>query len=82
LELLPGRLGPRLHEGLVRLGAWMPFAQAAAALAWFTGAPVGRETARRLTEAAGAALVAGEDAAAQRLADERPAPPDGRRWCN
>src|SRR5207237_1252823 len=49
----------------------------AAALAWFTGAAVDRETVRRLTEAAGAALVALEDAEAQRLADERPAPPDG-----
>ena len=79
LELLPGRLSPRLHAGLVRLGAWMPFAQAAAGLAWFTGAPVGRETARRLTEAAGAALVALEDAEAERLATERPPPPEGPR---
>jgi hypothetical protein len=57
----------------------MPFGQAAAGLAWFTGAPVGRETARRLTEAAGAALVALEDAEAERLAAERPPPPDGPR---
>ena len=76
---MPGRLSPRLHEGLVRLGAWMPFAQAAAALAWFTGAPVGRETARRLTEAAGTALVALEDAEAERLATDRPAAADGPR---
>src|SRR5205085_2474782 len=55
------------------------FAPAAAALAWFTGAPVGRETARRLTEAAGAALVALEDAEAQRPAAERPPPADGPR---
>src|SRR5205814_8693449 len=66
-------------EGLGRRGAWMPFAPAAAALAWFTGAPVGRETARRLTEAAGAALVALEDAEAQRLAAERPRPDEGPR---
>lgn len=79
LELLPGRLSPRLHEGLVRLGAWMPFAQAAPALAWFTGAAVGRETARRLTETAGAALVALEDAEAERLAAERPRSEDGPR---
>jgi len=57
----------------------MPFGQAAAALAWFCGAPVGRETARRLTEAAGAALVAWEGAEADRLAAERPAPPAGPR---
>ena len=63
----------------MRLGTWMPFGQAAAALAWFCGAPVGRETARRLTGAAGAALVALEDAEADRLAAERPAPPAGPR---
>jgi hypothetical protein len=63
----------------VRLGAWMPFAQAAAALAWFTGAPAGRETARRLTEAAGAALVALEAVEAERLAAERPPPAAGPR---
>ncbi len=63
----------------MRLGAWMPFGQAAAALAWFCGAAVGRETARRLTEAAGAALVALEDAEAARLAAERPPPPHGPR---
>ena len=61
----------------MRLGAWRPFGPAAAALAWFTGAPVGRETARRRTEAAGAARVAREDAAAERRAAERPPPPAG-----
>jgi hypothetical protein len=77
--LVPGQLSPRVHQGLVRLGAWMPFGQAAAGLGWFTGAPVGRETARRLTEAAGAALVALEDAEAERLTAERPPPPAGPR---
>ena len=61
---MPGRLTPRLHEGLVRLGTWIPsFAKAAAELAWFTGAQVHPDTARRLTEAAGAAAVAGAEAA-------------------
>lgn len=72
-------MSPRLHEGLVRLGTWMPFARAATELGWFTGAPVGRETARRLTEAAGAALVALEDAEVERLAAARPTPPAGPR---
>ncbi len=30
LELLPGQLIPLLHEHLMRLGAWMPFAPAVA----------------------------------------------------
>jgi hypothetical protein len=77
--LLPGRLSPRLHEGLARLAVWMPFRRAAAELDWFCGAAVGAETARRRTEAAGAALVALETAEAERLAVERPAPPDGPR---
>src|SRR5262249_54957718 len=79
LELLPGRLSPRLHAGLVRLASWMPFARAAAELDWFCGVAAGAETARRLTEAAGAALVAHEAAEAARLAAESPAPPAGPR---
>ncbi|HEV8635409.1 MAG TPA: ISKra4 family transposase, partial [Chloroflexota bacterium] len=63
----------------MRLAAWMPFARAAAELGWFCGAAVGADTARRLAEAAGAALVAHETAEAERLAAERPAPPDGPR---
>lgn len=63
----------------MRLGTWMPFARAAAELSWFCGAAVGAETARRLTEAAGAALVAREDAEAARLATEQPPPKDGPR---
>ncbi len=73
LALLPGPLSPRLHEGLVRLGTWMPFARAAAELGWFCGVTVGAATACRLTEAAGAALVGLETAEADRL--EREAPP-------
>jgi hypothetical protein len=80
LALLPGRLSPRLHEGLVRLGTWIPsFAQAARALAWFGGVDLSAATACRLTEAAGAALVALETADAERLERERPAAPAGPR---
>jgi hypothetical protein len=57
----------------------MPFARAAAELDWFCGAAAGAETARRLTEAAGAALVAHETAEAERLAAEMPAPAAGPR---
>lgn len=61
LGLLPGSaLTPWLIEGIVRLGAVMPFAQVPAVRAHFTGVRVGAETVRRLTEAAGAAQVARE----------------------
>lgn len=53
LALLPGSLTPSLQEGLVRLGAWLPFEQAAQLLADLTGAKVSEATTRRLTEAAG-----------------------------
>jgi hypothetical protein len=53
LALLAGSLTPSLQEGLVRLGAWLPFEQAAKLLADLTGAKVSEATARRLTEAAG-----------------------------
>src|SRR5260221_14183885 len=75
LELLPGRLSPRLQESLVRLGTWIPsFARAAEALAWFGGVAVSEATACRRTEAAGAALGAPETAEADPLEREAPAP--------
>ena len=56
LALLPGALTPRLQEALVRLSTQQPsFAKAATELAFFTGATVHSDTARRRTEAAGAA---------------------------
>ena len=63
----------------MRLAVWMPFARAAGELAWFCGAAVGAETARRLSEAAGAALVALETAEAARPAAQTPPPPAGPR---
>ena len=78
LALLPGRLTPRLQESLVRLSTWIPsFAKAAAELAYFTNVHVSRETARRLTEAAGATQVARETAAAAYLLTHQPRPPAG-----
>jgi len=73
LELLPGALTPRLQASLVRLGSWMPFAHAARELGWLTGAVVSRPAAERLTEAAGAAYVAEQTAAVDRL-EQRPPP--------
>ena len=75
--MLPGALTPRLHEGLVRLGAEVPFGRAAALFARFTGVPVSEATARRLTEAAGAATVAVAAGDVARLEREAPSPPPG-----
>lgn len=78
LGLLPGSsLTPWLVEGIVRLGASLPFAEAAAVLAHFTGVRVGPETVRRLTEAAGAAQVARETAAVAELERTLPDGPPG-----
>lgn len=63
----------------MRLGTWMPFERTATELAWFCGVTVGSATACRLTEAAGAALVALETAEADRLAQAHTTPPDGPR---
>jgi hypothetical protein len=77
LGLVPGMLTPRLQEGLVRLGTWLPFAPAARLLGHFTGVRVSAATARRQTERAGAALVALQDVEVARLERETPAPPAG-----
>jgi hypothetical protein len=74
---LPGELSPRLVEGLVRCGVKVPFAQAAEDLRFFWGVWVSEDTARRQTEAAGAAYVAVQDAELARLERERPEPPAG-----
>lgn len=77
LALLPGRLTPHLHEGLVRLATWMPFAQAAEVLAMFTGVLLSPSTVRRQTEAAGVVAVALETAEANRILRDYPHPPAG-----
>jgi len=71
--LLPGRLSPRLAEGVTRLASGMPFAQAAEHLAFFWGVRLSASTIRQHSEAAGAAHVAVQAAAVDRL--EREAPP-------
>lgn len=75
--MLPGSLSPRLMEGLVRVGSQLPFARAAEELAFFWQVIVSDETARRVTEQAGAAYVAVQTAARERLRREMPAPPEG-----
>jgi hypothetical protein len=81
LALAPGTYSPFLHESLARLGTWLPFERVPAALQHFTRVPVSAETARRHTEAAGAALAAAETAAVAALEQTTalpPAPPG--RW--
>ena len=60
-------LTPQLQASLIRLGSWMPFAHAARELGRLTGAVVSESLAERLTEAAGAAYVAEQTAAVDRL---------------
>lgn len=71
--MLPGSLTPQLQASLVRLGSWMPSAHAARELGRLTGAVVSESLAERLTEAAGAAYVAEQAAAVERL-ERQPTP--------
>ena len=69
LGLLPHIvLTPTLAESAVRLGSWLPFAVAAGMLAHFVHTQVSESTLTRLTEQAGAAYVAVQEAQAARLA--------------
>jgi hypothetical protein len=64
-------------EQLVRLGAWLPFGPAAAMLRACWSVPIAEPTARRRTEAAGAAYVAVQAAEVERLERELPPAPAG-----
>lgn len=78
LALLPGNLTPRLQEALVRLSTHIPsFAKASAELAWFTGARVHADTARRRTEDAGRLLLRHESQEVARILQHHPTPPPG-----
>jgi len=78
LGLVPGTaLSPRLLQGLIRLGLALPFAEAATLMTYFTRVPVSPETTRRWTERAGAAQLASEQDAVERLESELPAAPQG-----
>ncbi len=77
LALLPGRLTPSLQESVVRLGTWLPFGPTAAMLKHFTQVRVSEATARRVTERAGQAYVAVQEAVVERLEREAPAAPAG-----
>jgi hypothetical protein len=73
--VLPVQLTPRLQESLVRLGTWLPFAQAAEALVFFPGVTVSAASVRRTTEAAGEAYEAMQTAAVERLEQSLPPAP-------
>jgi hypothetical protein len=64
---------PLGDEAVVRLGASLPFGQAAALLAATTGLQVSKATFDRATLAAGRALVAAEEAATAHLGETLPA---------
>jgi hypothetical protein len=65
-----------VEQAVIRLGTWLPFERVPRELAALVGVTIGRETVRRRTEAAGAALVAAEAAAVEQLGRTWP-PPDG-----
>jgi hypothetical protein len=72
-----GAFSPQLVESIARLGTWMPFERVPEGLAFFTQVGIGEETARRLTEAAGAALVAVEAAELEGIVAECRPPQEG-----
>jgi hypothetical protein len=77
LALLPGAFAPSLVADAVRLGAWIPFARIPALLHGFVRTWLSEATVRRLTEGAGAAYVAVQTAAVERLERTGEAPPAG-----
>jgi len=77
LGLLPGRLTPLLQDHLAHLGAWMPFAKAAALLECFTHTRVSESTAQRHTEAIGVAYEAVALAEVEHIEQEWPEVPPG-----
>jgi hypothetical protein len=78
LALAPGSYAPFVHQSIVRLGTWLPFERVPAVLGHFTRVPLSAETARRLTEQAGAALEAAETAAVRGLERAGRLPPAPR----
>ena len=77
MAVLPGQLTPLLQDQLAHLGAWMPFAHAAAMLTRFTQVSVSESTAQRLTEAIGIAYQAVQLAEVEQIERDWPAVPCG-----
>ncbi len=77
LALVPGTLTPALHEALVRLSTRLPFRQAVDELARLKHVTTSEATARRQTEAAGAAYVEWQTAEVERIERTLPTPGPG-----
>ncbi|HEY8694057.1 MAG TPA: ISKra4 family transposase [Chloroflexota bacterium] len=77
LGLLPGGLSPGLQEVVVRLGARLPFAEVAEEISRLFRVSVSDSTTCRLTEQAGAMVMASDAAEVERLEREQPEPPRG-----
>lgn len=67
MDLGGEQFAPQIIARLVQLGTWLPFEQVPAAAASLLRLTVSAETVRRLTEQAGTALLAVDDAELQRL---------------
>ncbi len=76
-KLLPGQFSPYLVEAIVRLGTALPFERVPQLLFFLMGVHVSVETVRRLSEWAGAAQVAVEQAAYEQLVRDLPPVPEG-----
>ncbi len=74
LALGGGTWSPAVEHAVIRLGTWVPFERVPGELAALVRVTIGGETVRRRTEAAGAALVAAEQATVERLGRTWPAP--------
>ena len=72
LELEPEGLTPSLVEGIVLLGSWMPFAEAAKFIGHFWKVSVSEATVRRTTEKSGEAYVEVQTAQVETLEKEMP----------
>jgi hypothetical protein len=77
LGLLPGKWSPRLQQIVSLLGTVMPFGQVPALVDLLRGVPISRSSVRRITEAAGTALAALEEAESERIRATLPASPVG-----
>lgn len=74
---MPGGLSPQALDGVVRLGGRMSFADAAEQVRFSWRLALGEETVRRVTEGAGAAWVAIQEAEVAELEATLPEPPAG-----
>jgi hypothetical protein len=74
---LPGSLSPWLYESTVRLGSWMPFKPAAAMLQSFFKVAISEDAAADRAETAGAAQVALQTEAVERIEQDAPPAPAG-----